>query len=122
MQQICVHQCRNLTVLDSHTTRMPCRHTWKRRLRNPAGSRLRTRIWLRHMRIHPPKERLGRPVTLGAFICGFYVCNLTGVKYFKSKHNQYLIEKIQPQDVKTEQPQPPRGLSGAVSCRRTRSL
>jgi len=65
--------------------------------------------------VRPPEAQLRAP--LSAVLS---VCNLASIKDFKTKHSQYLIEKIQPQDVKTEQPL--RRLSGAVSCRRTRSL
>ncbi|MCJ7721302.1 hypothetical protein MUO98_02690, partial [Candidatus Bathyarchaeota archaeon] len=87
---------RNLTVLDSQTTRMPLRGIRGRALqrRNSGFPRLRTHVcpaghfalstygsshtcvrrqlaqrltWMR-----PPEARLWRLVTLGAFICGFY--------------------------------------------------
>ncbi len=50
MPKPCRFSDRNLTVLDSYTTRMP------------AGMRGR----------QSPKLRFGRPVTLGAFICGSF--------------------------------------------------
>jgi len=75
MPKPCRFYHRNLTVLDSHTTRIAKQYVY-----TPAPKAtlldLVSTYGASHTCVRPPEAQLGRSVTLGAFICGSLVIGI----------------------------------------------